>query len=128
MADADADVGLMTDVVFVDNIAVVAADSTDAHYVAPDADAVDAVYEVFDVCQILSHCLISASFHTSFRQVAAYVPYQVASYVTYQVAAYVTYQVGAYATYQAASYVEVGEAYPGMCNVSSPSHDAGKPF
>merc|ERR1711942_299864 len=130
MADADADVGLMTDVVFVDNIAVVAADSTDAHYVAPDADAVDAVYEVFDVCQYLSHllsyfqipshCLISASFHTSFRQVAAYVPYQVASYVTYQVAAYVTYQV--------ASYVEVGEAYLGMYNVFCPSHDAGIPF
>merc|ERR1711942_27996 len=101
MADADADVGLMTDVVFVDNIAVVAADSTDAHYVAPDADAVDAVYEVFDVCQYLSHllsyyqipshCLISASFHTSFRQDASYL-----TYVTYQAASYVPYQVGAY--------------------------------
>jgi len=148
---ADADVGLMADVdvglmADVDNIAVVAADSTAAHYVAPDADAVDSVYKVFDVCQYLSHllsyyqipsqCLISASFHTSYRQVASNLTYQVAAYVTYQVAAYVPYQVAAYVTYQAAayvtcqvaSYVEVGEAYPGMCNVSSPSHDAGTPF
>merc|ERR1711970_1643757 len=103
---ADGDVSLMADV---DNIAVVAADSTDAHYVAPDADAVDAVYKVFDVCQylshhlsyyqILSHCLISASFHTSYRQVASDLTYQAAAYATYQAAAYVTYQVGAYATY-----------------------------